>query len=184
MTSKTLSKEKIVSVAVDLLNNQETVTFTKLGKILCIRPQAIYNYFPDVTAVKVAVASYFYDQLAVRLQADLLGLTGKQALKTYANTTVHYSLCKFPISQQILSIPVECLKSPELEKSLSEVYTILERLLNPYIEDDKQRLIFSRMFRSLIVGEVVNVGNQQFDSKLINVHDSFDQSLETVLAIL
>lgn len=182
MTSRTLSKEKIVTTATELINKQETLTFTKLGKELGTRSQAIYNYFPDVMAIKVAVAVNFYDQLAIRLQADLLGLSGKQAIKTFANTSVHYSLSKFRVTQQILSIPAGNLHDPDLDKSFDALHTILDRLLDPFIMDDKQRLIVSRMLRSLIIGEVIHVGNGRFDNELINAHDSFDEMLEITLS--
>lgn len=184
LTSRTLSKEKIVATATSLINNQESLSFTKLGKELGTRSQAIYNYFPDVMAIKVAAAASFYDQLAIRLQADLLGLSGKQAIKTFANTSVHYSLCKFHVTQEILSIPAGRLHDSDLDKSFETLHTILGRLLNPFIEDDRQRLIVSRMIRSLIIGEIIHVGNGRFDDELISSHDSFDKMLDITLADL
>lgn len=85
MNSKTLSKEKIIKTAIELINNQENLTFTKLSRKLGTRSQALYNYFPDIMAVKISVAVSFYQDLAVRLKADLLGLSGKQAIVTFCN---------------------------------------------------------------------------------------------------
>lgn len=81
MTSRTLSKEKIVAAAVQIINNQESLTFTRLSKLLGTRSQAIYNYFPDVMAIKGAVAADFYNQLSQRLRVDLLGMSGKECNK-------------------------------------------------------------------------------------------------------
>lgn len=182
LTSRTLSKEKIVATAIELVNQQETLSFTKLSKVLGTRSQAIYNYYPDVQALKIAIAVNFYDQLAVRLRADLLGLSGKQAIKAFANITVQYALGKFRVSQLILSIPAGKLHDEALDDSFLEIHHIMNLLLDPLVTDEKQRLIVSRMLRSLIIGEIVHVGNGRFDNKLISARDSFDQMLDITLA--
>lgn len=181
MTSRTLSKEKIVMAAVELIKNQETITFTKLSRQLGTRSQAIYNYYPDVMAVKVAVAIDFYNNLAVRLQADLLGLSGKQAIMAFCNVSVQYALSKYLVAQQILSIPSGKLHDKELDDSALKVHAIMLKLLVPLKLDDKEQLVLARMLRNLIVGEIVHVGNGRFDNKLITARDSFDQMLKMVL---
>src|SRR5699024_8715531 len=117
MNSKTLSKEKIIKAAIELINSQENLNFTKLSRKLGTRPQALYNYFPDVTAVKIDVAISFYQDLATRLTVDLLGLTGKQAIVTFCNVGVEYALSKYRITQQVISLPAGQLDNQELEQS-------------------------------------------------------------------
>jgi len=158
MTSRTLSKEKIVSAAIELINNKESLTFTKLSKKLGTRSQAIYNYFPDVLAVKVAVATDFYNNLTQRLQVDLLGLSGKQAVMACTNISVQYALDHFLVAQQILSIPEDKLSDPGLDNGFKNVHRILHQLLNPLVPDEKDQLVISRMLRNLAVGEIVHEG--------------------------
>lgn len=181
LTSRTLSKEKIIETAIELINQQETLTFTNLSKKLGTRSQAIYNYYSDVMDIKNAVVVYFFDQLATRLNADLLGLSGKQAIKAFANVSTQYALENFLIAQQILSIPVEQKREGTLEESIESVYKILKLFLNQIIEDEQQRIIIARMLRNLIIGEVVHVGNGRFNNKKISSRDSFDQMLEITL---
>lgn len=181
LTSRTLSKEKIIEAAIELIKQQESLTFTNLSKKLGTRSQAIYNYYSDVTDIKIAVAMNFFDQLATRLNADLLGLSGKQAIKAFANVSTQYALDNFLIAQQILSIPVEQKREGALEESIDSVYKILRLFLNQLIKDDQQKIIIARMLRNLIIGEVVHVGNGRFNSKQISSRDSFDQMLEITL---
>lgn len=182
MTSRTLSKEKIVATAIELINQQESLTFTNLSKKLGTRSQAIYNYYPDVMAVEVAVAVDFFDNLAIRLQADLLGLSGKQAIKAFTNISTQYALGKFLIARQILGIPMEEKRSGDLNVSIDKVHQILDIFLHQMINDEKKELVIARMLRNLIIGEIVHVGNGRFRNKLVNAQDSFDQMLEITLA--
>ena len=182
MTSRILSKEKIIAMAVDLVNQQEELSFTKLSKKLGTRSQAIYNYYSDVRALKIAIAVNFYDKLAIRLRADLLGISGKQAVKAFANITVQYALGKLPIFQLILGITAEKEQDESLSNSIGEIYQIMNSLLDSLITNKKQRLVVSRMLRSLIIGEIVQVGSGEFNNKLISARDSFDQMLDITLA--
>lgn len=184
MTAHTLSKEKIVAAAMELINDQENLTFTKLSRKLGIRSQGIYNYYPDVMAVRIGVAVKFYDDLAVRLKADLLGLTGKQAIKAFANIIVHYALDKFLITQQIIGIPSGKLNDPSLNERLINIRSILRLFLDPLVPDKKSELVISRMLRNLVVGEIMHVGNGRFDDKTISAPDSFNEMLELTLSKL
>ncbi|WP_119327127.1 TetR/AcrR family transcriptional regulator [Companilactobacillus musae] len=181
MTSRTLSKEKIVAAAVELIKDQDNLTFTNLSRKLGTRSQAIYNYYSDVMAVKVAVAIDFYNNLAIRLQADLLGLSGKQAIMVFCNVSVQYALDKYLVAQQILSIPSGKIHDEELDNSALNVHGIMLKLLMPLNLDDKEQLVLARMLRNLILGEVVHVGNGRFDNKLITARDSFNQMLKMTL---
>lgn len=184
MTSRTLSKEKIIATAIELINTEGSLTFTTLSKKLGTRSQAIYNYYPDVSAIKIAVAIDFYDNLAIRLQADLLGLSGKQAIKSFTNISTQYALSKFPVSQMILAIPVNEKRSGELDKSIDQVHRILRTLLQQVSDDPQKEIVIERMLRNLIIGEVMHVGSGRFSNELISAQDSFDQMLEITLANL
>ncbi|GEO48020.1 TetR/AcrR family transcriptional regulator [Companilactobacillus kimchii] len=184
MTSRTLSREKIVAAAIEIINDQEKLTFTKLSKILGTRSQAIYNYFPDVLTLKVAVVDNFYDQLTQRLQIDLLGLSGKQAIKSFANVSVQFALSHFLVAQQILVIPADRLQDKVLDNRLLVIHEILIKLLNPLIEDQKVQLIISRMLHNLIIGEIIHIENGQFNNKLMSARDSFDKMLDITLLSL
>ncbi|GAB5057182.1 TetR/AcrR family transcriptional regulator [Companilactobacillus alimentarius] len=181
MTVRTLSKEKIILAAIKIINTQETLTFTKLSRLLGTRAQAIYNYYPDVTALKVAIADHFYDRLTQRLQADLMGLSGKEALKPFAHVSVQFSLSHFLVTQQILSIPTKKTHDKDLDSRFLVVDHILNDLLEPLIKDSKYQLIISRMLKNLIVGEIIHVGNDRFSNQKILSRDSFDKMLDITL---
>jgi len=182
VTSKMLSKERIVNAAMELIAHQETLNFTRLGKVLGTRSQALYNYFSDVTALKVAVAAQFYDKLRVRLDADLLGMNVKQSIKTFANVAVQYSLGNFNLIQQIITIPPNRLNNSDFEESFRRLQMILIQLLKPMVKDESQQLVVSRMIFNLIIGEVFCAGYGRLDNNLLNTRDSFNQMLDRILS--
>ena len=184
LTERILSKDKIIQAAIELINDRETITFTKLGRKLNMRSQGIYNYYPNVMAVRIAVTVKFYDNLAVRLQADLLGLTGKVAIKAFANIIVHYALDNFRVAQQILSIPAENVHDKNLETSLLNIIGILNQFLDPLEKNEEDRLVISRALRNLAIGQIVQVGNNQFVNQTLSAQDSFDEMLEMILSNL
>ncbi|MQS76278.1 TetR/AcrR family transcriptional regulator [Companilactobacillus halodurans] len=184
MTTRILSKEKIVLAAVDLINHQENLTFTRLSRILGTRSQALYNYFPDVMAIRIGVAIHFYNDLYQRLQADLLGLSGKEAIKAFNKIFVQYSLSHYPVAQQVIAIPAGKLHNDDLDAAILKIRNIGLKLLKPLVPDKKSRLVISRMLRNLIIGEIVHIGNGRFDNKTISAADSFDQMLNIALSTI
>ena len=181
LTTNTLSKEKIITAALVLINRHESLNITNLGKLVGTRSQAIYNYFDDIMDVKVAVATKFFDELSVRLQADLLGLTGEQALKTFVNVSVQYSLGKFDIVEMIIDIPSEKWQDAELKKSFLQIQVILKQSLVPVIKDEILQLVVCRMLVNLIIGEVICAGRGRIDSNILDTQESFSKMIQIVL---
>ncbi|WP_334352854.1 TetR/AcrR family transcriptional regulator [Companilactobacillus sp. HBUAS56257] len=181
MTSRTLSKEKIIAAAIELINEQNNLTFTNLGKKLGTKSQSIYNYYPDVLAVKIAVAISFYHDLKYKLQTDLLGLSGKEAVIKFCETSVSFQLSKYLVTQEVFSIPSGKINSKELDRSALDVHDILIKLLTPLEANEKIRLILARTLRNLITGEVIHVGNGRFSDELVSAKESFDYMLANTL---
>jgi len=181
LTTNTLSKEKIITAALVLINRHESLNITNLGKLVGTRSQAIYNYFDDIMDVKVAVAAKFFDELSVRLQADLMGLTGEQALKTFVNVSVQYSLGKFDIVEMIIDIPSEKWQDAELKKSFLQIQVILKQSLVPVIKDEILQLVVCRMLVNLIIGEVICAGRGRIDSNILDTQESFSKMIQIVL---
>jgi len=181
LTTNTLSKEKIITAALVLINRHESLNITNLGKLVGTRSQAIYNYFDDIMDIKVAVAAKFFDELSVRLQADLMGLTGEQALKTFVNVSVQYSLGKFDIVEMIIDIPSEKWQDAELKKSFLQIQVILKQSLVPVIKDEILQLVVCRMLVNLIIGEVICAGRGRIDSNILDTQESFSKMIQIVL---
>lgn len=183
LTAKTLSKEKIIIAASDLLAQDQTVTATKLGKILQTRPQAIYNYFSDINAIKIAVATKFCQNLAIRLEADLREESGLAAIRIFANTVVHYSLDNRQLWKLTIALDLKN-GDQALIISLDQLSDILWKILSSLIASEFERLGVSRLIRDLIIGEITQSNNGYLDNKKMSQHDSFDLAMKIVLSHL
>jgi len=69
-----------------------------------------------------------------------------------------------------------------LNSSFDEIHKILRIFLDPLVPDTQRQLVISRMLRNLIIGEIIHVGNERFNNKLMITRDSFDQMLEITLS--
>lgn len=90
----------------------------------------------------------------------------------------------FLVVQEILSIPANDVDDKISDDGFPVILEILNKLLDSLIEDQKVQLIISRMLRDLIVGEIIHIGNSQFDNKLVAARDSFDKMLDITLLSL
>lgn len=182
MTAHTLSHEKIVMTAIDLIQQQQPVTFSKLGSVLGTRSQSIYNYFSDGDQLKGAVSVKYYRDLFTQLQSVLVGLSGKKAILEYSQVAANFAIDNFLITQYVISMPKWMFHGDEqVADALNDIYELLKKLVDPLTADREQALVISRMIRNLISGEVIHIGTGRFKDPLVSASDSYIQMIELTL---
>ncbi|MFC6253630.1 TetR/AcrR family transcriptional regulator [Secundilactobacillus hailunensis] len=178
MTSRILNQQKIIQTAINLIETQKPLTFSNISRKLGTHSQALYNYFPDVTALKASIDEAYNAGLMTELQQQLLGLSGEKAVLKFANVCRQYALTRFKLTQFVLAIPRELLNDdPAQTPHTQALKKILYQLLLTMDMDDHVRLNATRMIRNLIIGEVVNVGRGWFKTETVKETDSFNQML-------
>lgn len=182
LTARTLSKSKIVDTVIELIRQQKPTTFSQISKQLGTRSQSIYNYFSDGNELKAAVTVRFYAKMTQELQNKIFGLSGKKAVLKFCQVSADYAIDDFLVLQYVISLPKEMFHGDkEVESTLDNLYQLLCQLLDPLISDKKQKLVYARLIRSLIAGEVIHIGTGRFDNDLVPADDSFLQMLEIAL---
>ncbi|HBF75191.1 MAG TPA: hypothetical protein DDW71_08025 [Lactobacillus sp.] len=182
MTSRTLNKTKIINTAMDLIAQQQPLTFSNISRRLGIHSQALYNYFPDVTALNASIDEAYNADLLAKLRQQLLGLSGEEAVLKFAFVCRQYALERFKLTQFVLAIPRELLNTDPVQAPSSQALRqILYQLLMKIDMSDELRLNATRMIRNLIIGEIVNVGRGWFKNDAVNETDSFKQMLLVAL---
>ncbi|PBQ23704.1 hypothetical protein CNR29_06640 [Levilactobacillus brevis] len=181
MTARTLTSQKIITAAKELVCADTALTFANLGRHLGTKSQAIYPYYSDVAAVHIAIANDFFQRLVSQLQQDLVGLAGEPAISQFAKTCRQLAAAEFPIVQLILNMPVATKRVGTLKESIDQVYHVLERLLAPFNQDEAHQLVVSRMIRNLIIGEIVHEGTGRFQNPAVSAESSFNQMLALAL---
>lgn len=178
MTSRTLNKEKIIKVAMDLITEQQPLTFSNISRRLGTHSQALYNYFPDVTALNASIDEVYNAKLLSKVQQQLIGLSGEEAVLKFAFVYRQYALEHFQVTQFVLAIPRELLNSDPIQVPSSQALRqILYQLLMTMDINHDLRLNATRMIRNLVVGEIVNVGRGWFKTPNVKDSESFKQML-------
>lgn len=87
-----LSKEKIMATAQEIIGNQgfPQLTFGSLAKTLDVRSQSLYNYYANVDAVIEDIGTNFMKTLYLKMAENLTGISGKEALRGYADIAHAY----------------------------------------------------------------------------------------------
>ncbi|WP_125770736.1 TetR/AcrR family transcriptional regulator [Companilactobacillus furfuricola] len=182
MAAHTLSHEKIVNTAISLVQDQQVVTFSKLGNVLGTRSQSIYNYFKDGDELKAAVAVKYYRDLYAKLQHSLIGLSGKAAVLKYSQVAAEFAIENFFITQYVISMPKWMFHGDQgVRDVLNDSYLLLKRLVDPLAADAEQSLVITRMIRNLISGEVIHIGTGRFKDPLMEASVSFEKMIELAL---
>lgn len=178
MTSRTLNKEKIINVAMDLITEQQPLTFSNISRRLGTHSQALYNYFPDVTALNASIDEAYNDGLLAEIRQQLVGVSGEEAVLKFAFVSREYALAHFQVTQFTLAIPRELLNQGAVQNSSSyALRQILYQLLKTLDMNNDLRLNATRMIRNLIIGEIVNVGRDWFKNEEVKDSESFKQML-------
>lgn len=89
---RTLDREKVLQAAQDIVkdHNFEALTFQSLAKTLDVRSQSLYNYFDNLDCVVEALGEQFMNALYDQLTEALTGISGREALQTYAQIAHDY----------------------------------------------------------------------------------------------
>lgn len=183
MTSRTLSNEKIIETTLILLREQKPVTFSNLGKRLGTRSQSLYNYFSGTTELKAAVTADYYSRIFAKLQTNLMGVAGEEAVVIFAKTYADHGIEDFFVTQYVMSLPKgKFHEDKQVKEAIESVYHTLQRLLRPMVKDEKRLMIVERMIRNLILGEIIHIGTGRFNNPLVDPNESFEEMLKIAIA--
>lgn len=182
MANKLLNRQRIQTAAQNAIVKGEELSFSSLAKKLGTRSQALYNYFPNVEALKIALADDFYQRFYENIEIALLGMQGEDAVVRMALFSRQYGLKNYAVIRMIQSIPAEKLRKTSVQQANINRYRgLFQRLLSYLKLDSAQELVVSRALRNLIVGEVNNVGSGWFIDDTISAEASFKKMIISLL---
>ncbi|MEY8001998.1 TetR/AcrR family transcriptional regulator [Clostridium sp. Mt-5] len=186
MTKKReLSKEKVLNKAMDIAENEglNLLTFQKLSQSLNIKPPSLYNYFRNLDELKITIGSIFFNRLEAVLYENLLGLSGKNAIKVFCSTIRNYSLKHPKLAMVILIVPQYEHQSIIYQSSL-KIIKMFEQLLSFTGRPKPELLMLSRSIRSAVLGFILLELSGYFENKMANKDDSFKTMLDINLSPL
>lgn len=184
MKKRDLTAQKIIEVYIALANEitLSAATFPRLAEKLGIKTPSLYNHFKNLTDLKVQTAIYLHTTLNKRLTEDLIGQSGRQGLRIYAMDYRQFADEYRHVYELLNTVP--SFNNVELEKIGRKNNQIILKLLKTFNLSNKELLIKSRAFRSLLNGYIILEQLGYFQNGDLTDGESFSGVVDEFLASL
>lgn len=123
------SKVKEAARAIIMEEGFNTLTFKNLAKRLDIRSQSLYNYYHNLDDLLEQLGADFMAELYRRLVDKLPGLSGKQALRVFAQTSHEFFDQQGPLVQLVYYLKTYA-NDTDFVKNTERVLKLLRQLVN------------------------------------------------------
>ncbi|TMT01317.1 TetR/AcrR family transcriptional regulator [Apilactobacillus kunkeei] len=182
MRTATISKEDIIKNAIIMIEKGDSLTFSKISRKMKITSQSLYNYFKNQKELEYAIVGTVISSACKIAQKRTFGRSGHDGV-IYLSLTFrkmgvkHINLAQFVISHHRTS------QYKIVTDAFNELKELLDCMLESYVSTDKL-LKASRLIRSMVVGDILNVGTGWFKSPEVRAESSFIEMLNLSLNAL
>lgn len=178
----TISKQDIIKTAIIMIEKGDKLTFSTISRKMKITSQSLYNYFKNQKELEYAIVGTVISAACQIAERKTFGKSGHDGV-IYLSLTFrkmgvkHINLVQFVISHHRTN------QYQIVTDAFSELKDLLDHMLQSYI-DAKKLLKASRLIRSLVVGDILNVGTGWFKSPEVKAESSFIEMLNLSLDAL
>jgi len=154
---RTLDRDKVLEAARQIIIRDGTLrdlSFQTLAKELDIRSQSLYNYFHNLDEVIETLGAEFMNELYQRLVERLTGVSGREALKIYAETAHDFFDDAGPMMELIYFIHNYPDSSPFVQAT-GKLISLLRRLVTTVKLRQMDTSAFVQAFISSVLGFTV-----------------------------
>jgi len=154
---RVLDRDKVLEAARAIVlrdGSFQALTFQSLAKELDIRSQSLYNYFHNMDEVIETLGTEFMDRLYQRLVERLSGVSGREALKIYAETAHDYFDSEGPMVELLYFIHNYPETSPFVEAT-GKALGLLRRLVKNVKLRQMDASAYVQAFISSVLGFTV-----------------------------
>ncbi|WP_261805570.1 TetR/AcrR family transcriptional regulator [Lapidilactobacillus luobeiensis] len=177
-----MSKEKIMATAQEIVieNGFPTLSFRSLARKLDIRSQSLYNYYANIDAVIEDMGTTFMKTLYLKMTENLTGISGKDALRGYANIAHDYFESQGAMVQLLYYVHRYSEESPFVQET-GRVLNLLRRVIRHIKLKQMDNDSFEEAFISSVMGYTV-IEIMGFLNKVgAEQHRSFQQLIDLYL---
>lgn len=179
MRRAVLSKEDIINHAIMMVDRGDKLSFSTLARKMKTTSQSLYNYFTNQKALEDAIVQSLVQSITEDARRQLFGVSGEDGIIKMAVIFRKKGLHHIRLAQFIFSHE----RTDGLNQSINELRELIYQMLRTKF-NDKNILIASRLLRSLVVGEILNVGMGWFTSTEVSAEESFITTLNVSLESL
>lgn len=178
----TISKQDIIKTSIIMIEKGENLTFSTISRKMKITSQSLYNYFKNQKELEYAIVGTVVSSACEIARRKTFGKSGRDGV-IYISLTFrkmgvkHINLAQFVISHHRTN------QYQIVTDAFNELKVLLDCMLESYFDDEKI-LKASRLIRSLVVGDILNVGTGWFKSPQVKAESSFIEMLNLSLNAL
>ncbi|MFC6254870.1 TetR/AcrR family transcriptional regulator [Secundilactobacillus hailunensis] len=183
MKKRILNEELVIGAAVEVAKESgfEAVTLSRVAKKLDIQPQSMYRYADNSYDLRGKTMAKGLQELLTYLYQNLVGESGKAALKKLALIMV------FGNQEQALPINLGLLSQyrehPAVTEAFQGLHGLIVQLLKGSIQDEEDLRQTAQLLIDLVLGENISVHSQtKTNQKTVQV--DFEKNLDRVLALV
>jgi len=178
-----LNEDLVVGAAVEVAKESgfEAVTLSRVAKKLDIQPQSMYRYADNSYDLRGKTMAKGLQELLTYLYQNLVGESGKAALKKLALIMV------FGNQEQVLPINLGLLSQyrehPAVTEAFQGLYGLIIQLLKGSVQDEEELRQFAQLLIDLVLGENISVHSQSDVNQQV-IRSDFESNLDRVLALI
>ncbi|WP_373841717.1 TetR/AcrR family transcriptional regulator [Limosilactobacillus sp.] len=175
MTS--LNQKLIIQTGISIIQQQEKMSFSTISHKLGIHSQALYFYFKNQSELNQAIVVTIVQQIIDACKEQVFGKQGRKAITTFILTIRQQALDNPDLARFTLNL---IRNDPKLlsQASFEHLRKLFNILIKSTYQEGKQRLLASRIFRDLLVGDIYNNINGWFNNPQLNSNESFSRMME------
>ncbi|WP_203621296.1 TetR/AcrR family transcriptional regulator [Apilactobacillus nanyangensis] len=182
MRTATISKQEIIKTAIIMIENGDKLTFSTISRKMKITSQSLYNYFKNQEELEYVIVGTVVSLACKIAFTKNFGKSGREGVISLSLTfrkmgVRHINLAQFVISHHRTN------QYQIVTDAFNELKSLLERMLENYFDNEKI-IKASRLIRSLVVGDILNVGTGWFKSPEVTAESSFIEMLDLSLTAL
>lgn len=147
---RTLDLDKVIKMATEIINEEglRALTMPRLAKFLDVRSQSLYHYVANRRELLSIICARRLAVLKEELIHKLIGLSGQEALFTFADVIRNFLLNDYAVSSIFYNVE-EIGQDMRIRKEISEIVKLGEKL-----EVDQKNIVSLQGLLAAVIGYV------------------------------
>lgn len=147
---RTLDLDKVIKMATEIINEEglRALTMPRLAKFLDVRSQSLYHYVANRRELLSIICARRLALLKEELIHKLIGLSGQEALFTFADVIRNFLLNDYAVSSIFYNVE-EIGQDMRIRKEISEIVKLGEKL-----EVDQKNIVSLQGLLAAVIGYV------------------------------
>jgi AcrR family transcriptional regulator len=180
---RVLTSDIVMAAAVEIAEKKglSYLRMQELATKLNVKPASLYNHIGGIDEARSYIAQCALKKLEEAVRDAAIGYSREDALRKIAAAYRSFAVTRPELYKAFISSAN--LDDAGIEEAKMSVVRIFQQVLEPYQLSHKNKIHFTRCFRSCLHG-FVSLESTGFFKGDVNLDESFDTMIESLLALL